>query len=276
MEGLTCLGLRLHVPFWCSFRDPLTSNLHRTFPVPPPTTLYGLCAAALGLAQDDVSRRHEMRFALAVENNGELVETYSTWKKAAEAPKGEAEKQARQAMRLRGLLTPDEAMWISTPLIRQKLIQPVFVVGILCTPTVSKELQAALQNPFHPLYLGESDDAIDIDTLGEDVPQVSDEAATGAVEGVHAGGTLANLPRQFRQTGNKWSLERWLVTVPRAEMPIDANVERWACHGQVWSFEPPIEPPAQATSGAAATRARNTPPTNENTSSEGQMSLGLV
>ncbi len=275
MDGLTCLGLRLHVPFWCSFRDPLTSNLHRTFPVPPPTTLYGLCAAALGLAQDDVSRRHEMRFALAVEDGGELVETYSTWKKAAEAPKGEAEKQAREAMRGRGLLTPDEAMWISTPLIRQKLIQPRFVIGILCAPLVSSELQAALSRPFHPLYLGESDDGVDIEILGEETPQPSKDAATGAVEGVQAGGMLANLPRQFRQAGSKWSLERWLVTVPRAGQPITAGDDSWACHGQVWSFEPPIEPPAPATDKAPKPRPRTPKPEPDAAPSEGQISLGL-
>jgi CRISPR-associated Cas5-like protein len=275
MDNLTCLGLRLHVPFWCSFRDPLTSNLHRTFPVPPPTTLYGLCAAALGLEQDDVSRRHEMRFAIAIEVEGELVETYSTWKKAAEASKGEAEKQARASTRTRGLLTPDEAMWISTPIIRQKLIQPRFIVGILCAPAISQELQSALRHPFHPLCLGESDDAVDIEILGEETPQPSQAMASGAVEGVQAGGALANLPRQFRQTGNKWSLERWLVTVPRAGSPVSAASERWACHSQVWSFEPPIEPPESVTTKASKTRSRIPKAELNVATDESQISLDL-
>ena len=243
MEQDVCLGLRIHVPFWCSFRDPLSSNVHRTFPLPPLTTLYGLCAAALGLAQDDVSRRAQMRFAVAVTREGEMVETYSTWKKAGEAPKGEAQKIAFAAMKARGLLAPDEAQWISTPLIRQKLIQPIYTFGVWCSRAVSAELQAAFKSPAHPLYLGESDDGIDVEILGEETPQLTQEPANGAVAGVQGGGVLANLPRQFTLQNRKWELERWLVTVPRPNEPIEASGELWTCFGQVWSFEPEIIAP---------------------------------
>lgn len=244
MEQDICLGLRIHVPFWCSFRDPLSSNVHRTFPLPPLTTLYGLCAAALGLAQDDVSRRAQMRFAVAVTREGEMVETYSTWKKAGEAAKDAKQKVAFDSIRSRGLLAPDEAQWISTPLIRQKLIQPIYTFGVWCSRAVSAELQAAFKSPAHPLYLGESDDGIDVEILGEETPQRTQQPANGAVAGVQGGGVLANLPRQFTFQNRKWELERWLVTVPRPDEPIAAKGELWTCFGQVWSFEPEfIAPP---------------------------------
>ncbi len=245
MEHDVCLGLRIHVPFWCSFRDPLTSNVHRTFPLPPPTTLYGLCAAALGMAQDDVSRRAQVRFAIAVTRAGELVETYSTWKKASEdtLSKTPASKKAEKVaaldrIRARGELPPDDALWTSTPIIRQKLIQPIYTVGVLCSPEVSRDLQAAFKTPAWPLYLGESDDGIDMEVLGEETPQSTQELASGAVSGVQGGGILASLPRQFSIQNKKWELERWLVTVPRVDNPIQANCELWKCFGQVWSFEP--------------------------------------
>lgn len=235
-----CLGLRLHVPFWCSFRDPLTSNLHRTFPVPPPSTLYGLLAAALGLPQDDQSRRNDLRFAVAIEQAGELVETYSKWMKASEGAKDANQKQAYEAMRERGLLTPEEAVWVSTPLVRQKLIQPVFAVGVLCRAEVAEELTAALRRPAFPLYLGESDDGIDIEILGAETPQFSTASATGAVSGVRAGGMLASLPCRFLAAKRGWDMTRWLVTVPLPGKPIAADTTGLvACHGQVWCFEPP-------------------------------------
>jgi len=244
MNDDVCLGLRLHVPFWCSFRDPLTSNLHRTFPVPPPSTLYGLIAAALGLPQDDQARRGALRFAVAVEQAGELVETYSKWMKAAEGAKDAAGMEARNAMRARGLLTPDESIWISTPLIRQKLIQPVFAVGILCRQEVADEVAAAVRRPAFPLYLGESDDVVDVEVLGQKTPQPSAAAATGAVSGVHAGGTLASLPCRFTAaTRGRWELTRWLVTVPRPGMPLTTtSSELVTCHGHTWCFEPPAMP----------------------------------
>ena len=155
-----CLGLRLRVPFWCSFRDPISSNVHRTFPIPPPSTLYGLVAAALGLSQDDYSRRDEMRFATAIEKEGEQVESFSKWMKIAEPAKDATQKEAREAMRVRGLLTADEATWVSTTLTRQKLIQPVWIVGVLCSSEVANEISRAFHNPHWPLYLGESDDSV--------------------------------------------------------------------------------------------------------------------
>ena len=262
MENSVCLGLRIHVPFWCSFRDPLTSNVHRTFPVPPPTTLYGLCAAALGMAQDDISRRHQMRFAVAVEREGELVETYSTWKKAGEAPKGESQKIAFAAIKARGNLAPDEAQWISTPIIRQKLIRPVFTIGVWTSKTVSDELQSAFKSPAWPLYLGESDDGIDVEILGEEIPQSSKAPATGAVEGVQGGGILASLPRQFKITNKKWELERWLVTVPKVGQPITTDLELWTCHGHVWSFEPEFPAPLTLAPAFPTRRGKSAPDEN--------------
>lgn len=248
MSDEVCLGLRLHVPFWCSFRDPVSSNVHRTFPVPPPSTLYGLLAAALGLPQDDYSRRNEVRFAVAIENAGELVETYSKWMKAAEDPlaKAKADQKAEveaalEARRARGELTPDLAIWTSTTLIRQKLIQPIWVVGVLCSQIMADEIVAALRAPHWPLYLGESDDPVDLEVLGMAAPQPTRAAATGTLGGIHAGGLLASLPTRFSQAARgKWELARWLVTVPQPGQPIAAaSDDLVACHGHVWQFEPP-------------------------------------
>ncbi len=235
-----CLGLRLTAPFWCSFRDPSSSNVHRTFPVPPPTTLYGMIAAALGLRQDDYSRRDEMRFTVAIESAGEAVETYSKWMKAAEGPKGEEDKKAREAMRQRGLLTPDESLWISTPLIRQKLMQPVYLVGVLCLPKVAEEIAEALRRPFFPLSLGENDDPVDIEVLGCQEPFPASGPATGVVSGVQEGGVLVNLPVRFhRGERGRWTLERWLATVPKPGFPVSVSQPNLvSCHGQVWEFEP--------------------------------------
>jgi CRISPR-associated Cas5-like protein len=238
------MGLRLHAPFWCGFRDPLSSNVHRTFPVPPPSTLYGLIAAALGLWQDDYSRRDQMRFAVAIESAGEQVESYSKWMKIAEPAKDQAQKDARAAMRSRGLLTPDESVWISTTLVRQKLIQPTWVVGVRGAREVLEEIQSAIARPHWPLYLGESDDVVDIEFLGIEVAQNSTSPATGTVAGVHAGGTLANLPTRFvPQPRNKWELTRWLVTIPMPNNPIETQSDNLvASHGHVWQFEPEANP----------------------------------
>ncbi len=240
MGDEVCLGLRLIPPFWCSFRDPASSNVHRTFPVPPPATLYGLVGAALGLRQHDYSRRNDMRFAAAVESPGETVETYSKWMKISEGAKDAKQIAAWQAMRERGLLAPDDCYWLSTTLIRQKLIRPVFVVGILCHEQVAEEILRAVANPLFPLCLGESDDPVDVEVLGMEVPVTAQGHATGMVDGVHAGGVLASMPTRFTEgRRGKWQVARWLVTVPDATTGTAIYAPGMVtCHRQTWHFEP--------------------------------------
>ncbi len=239
-----CLGLRLVPPFWCSFRDPASSNVHRTFPVPPPATLFGLVGAALGLRQHDYARRNEMRFTAAIQSPGEQVESYSKWMKIAEGAKDKKQTAAWQAMRNRGLLAPDGCQWLSTTLIRQKIIQPVFIVGILCSETVAVELADAFARPFFPLCLGESDDPVDVEVLGIEVPIPADGPATGLVDGVWAGGVLVNMPTRFRLERRKsWQVERWLVTVPDVAGGGGVHAPgMFSCHGQTWHFEPKPAP----------------------------------
>jgi CRISPR-associated Cas5-like protein len=240
MGDEVCLGLRLVLPFWCSFRDPASSNVHRTFPVPPPATLYGLVGAALGLGQHDYSRRDDMRFAVAIESHGETVESYSKWMKIAEGAKDAKQTAAWQAMRERGLLAPDECQWLSTTLIRQKIIQPTFVVGVLCSEAVAVEIRNAFTRPFFPLCLGESDYPVDVEVLGTEAPAPAQGHATGLVDGVCAGGVLVSVPTRFTQgRRGKWQVERWLVTVPDATAGTLINAPNLvSCHGQTWHFEP--------------------------------------
>ncbi|MBE3551079.1 MAG: CRISPR-associated protein Cas5 [Brockia lithotrophica] len=49
------LRLTLRAPL-ASFRRPLDINYQRTFPLPPPTTVFGLIGAALGLSEHDLWR----------------------------------------------------------------------------------------------------------------------------------------------------------------------------------------------------------------------------
>lgn len=239
------LGLRLRVPFWCGFRDPFSSNVHRTLPVPPPTTLYGLAAAALGLPPEEdysyCSLRKKMRFAVAIEKPGELIQTYSKWMKATESPKGNDQRLAREDLRRQGILTEDESLWTSTPLVRQKWMKPVYVVGILCSIELAERLETAFKDPYFPLCLGESDDFVDIEILEIEKPQqIKESPATGIIGGVHPGGVIASLPWQFSMDKrSKWHLKRWLVTVPNKDKPIPvSSPDLMRSHGQTWTYEP--------------------------------------
>ena len=213
MESI--LRVLLEVPFWCSFRDPTGINAHTTFRLPPLTTVYGLVANALDLPQDDYSLRPHLRFAVAVERPGELVESYS------------------KIMKVREAKTPEEAakpgnIYISTSVIKQKLIGPAFWIYILANGVELQSLRKALFEPARPLYLGESDDVVDLMEIEivNSVSVMTDrfDCAIPGVKEPQEGETPAsiiNLPVHFTRRGKSdWGLHRRLYTYQADGKPL--------------------------------------------------------
>jgi hypothetical protein len=120
-------------------------------------------------------------------------------------------------------------------------VDPAYLdIGVLCSHEHAEQVLAAVARPAFPLYLGESDDGIDLESLGIEAPQLTSGEATGVISGVHAGGILANLPRLFKPSARlgTGAVACNSATV-RAPIPTDAPLH--ACHGHKWEFEPPIE-----------------------------------
>lgn len=143
MEAI--LAATLEVPFWCSFRVPYTINVHFTYPVPPITTLYGLAACAAGYPADYLEPLRYLRFGIGILRAGRLVETYSKiikWDR----------RDLRNQMR--------------TLVMKQKIIQPSYKLYVGGPEAMLARLAAALKQPFFPLFLGESDDLVEVRDVG--------------------------------------------------------------------------------------------------------------
>jgi len=136
------VSARLTVPFWCSFRMPYTINVNFSYPVPPPITLFGLIGCALGLPADSFDLLSGMDIAVGLEEDGEIIETYSRIIK-------------------RDPRTPDRR----TLLIRQKLLQPVYRLYLLAEEELAERVAKRLTDPVFPLALGESDDLLEVDQV---------------------------------------------------------------------------------------------------------------
>lgn len=137
MKSLVTAYLR--VPFWCSFRMPYTINVNFSYPVPPPTTLYGLIGCAMGLPADYYNLQPELQLNVGLVASGDIVETYSRIIK----------RDSRNADR-------------RTLLIRQKLLQPEYRMYLLAEDMLAQRIAQALTCPVYPLALGESDDIVEI------------------------------------------------------------------------------------------------------------------
>ncbi len=140
MEAL--LSAKIEVPYWCSFKVPFAVNVQFTYPVPPITTVKGLIAAALGYPADYLTPLEDLSFGVGIEQKGELVETYS-----------KIIKWDRRDLQMRTLV------------MRQKIIAPQYAVYVKGDRQFIKEIAAALNNPAFPLFLGESDDFIEINDV---------------------------------------------------------------------------------------------------------------
>lgn len=180
------LSCRLDVPYWCSFRVPYTINVHFTYPVPPLTTLKGLVAAALGYPADHLDPLKDLSFGVAVEDHGNLLETYSRiikWDR----------RKPEQGMR--------------TLVMKQKLHRPTYRVYVGGEWERMKEIGVALENPTFPLFLGESDDIVEVSEI--ELHRASEELVAvlnccvpvdcGRVEG--SGIIVVHMPVNFTSSG---------------------------------------------------------------------------
>ena len=193
MEKILTFGVLC--PFWASFRQPQTVNVHVTYPFPPPSTLYGMLNAARGKPQDWNADRGNWQISLIIESKGKYLETFS-----------KIFKPAREG----------DALFDRTILMRQKLIKVHYTIYLKTEEQLLIEAQKALRAPHWPLYLGESDDVVDIinprivECQPAEVKQIH-SIIPGFVEGCQ----LVNMPTRYTEVSREqWQMERQIYSIP--------------------------------------------------------------
>lgn len=207
MEKILTFGVIC--PFWASFKQPQAVNVHVTYPIPPPPTLYGMLNAARGKPQDWNADRDNWQISLIVESKGKFLETFS-----------KIFKPAREG----------EALFDRTILMRQKLVKVHYTIYLKADEQSLIEAQRALCAPHWPLYLGESDDVVDVIT-----PRIVESQPTH-VQQVHSiipgfveGCQLVNMPNHYTEASRKQFQGRVSNTKSR---------EQWQMHRQIYSIPP--------------------------------------
>jgi len=213
MEQILTFGLVC--PFWASFRNPSTVNVHVTYPFPPPTTLYGLLNAARGWPQDWCPDRNDWQISLVVESRGTMMETFSKVMKAYEDKRSRQEREEKE--------NTTKGFFDRTTLVRQKLMGVRYFVYLRASQDLLAEAQQALRNPRWPLYLGESDDVVDI--ASPHIVNVSPKPVQrihSIVSGIVEGCQLFKVPIRFNELrkGN-WSADYQIYSLP----PVGEGIE---------------------------------------------------
>ena len=204
MEKILTFGLVC--PFWASFRNPSTVNVHVTYPFPPPTTLYGLLNAARGMPQDWQKDRDEWQISLVIESSGESIQTFSKILKIYEEKRPKAEAAQDKY---------GKAVFDRTTVMRQKMIGVHYIAYLKASEDELIKAQQALVSPHWPLYLGESDDLVDVLS-----PRII-EAEPISANHIHSilpdlaeGCQLVKVPDRFIKQGKNWHVEHQLYSIP--------------------------------------------------------------
>lgn len=218
MEKILTFGLIC--PFWTSFRNPSTVNVHVTYPFPPPTTLYGMLNAARGMPQDWHDDRDEWQISLIVESSGKLIETFSKILKLYEEKRLKAEVAKDRY---------GKPVFDRTTVVRQKMIGVHYTVYLKSVEAQLIQAKQALLSPQWPLYLGESDDLVDV--LSPRIVEVEPVLVPrihSILPGLTEGCRLIKVPHRFIQQGKSWYAEQQLYSIPPEEEGIELSEPKLA------------------------------------------------
>jgi len=206
MEEHSMYGLiaDLEMPYVACFRQPRSTSVLLTYPIPPFTTLVGLVANALG-----VHRAEYFEAIFWLQSNLLLNERPLH---ALERPSREMAKLLKMVGEPREELPPTS--FPSSPMYKYLLVRPAYRMYLAAEDReIIADIAKALQDPARPLYLGQSDDMVDVSVRWVDKLQVREtEEAYGLVPGIHGGCQLLRLPLAFRS-------ERSLQYTPVLSLP---------------------------------------------------------
>lgn len=210
---------QLDALYFASFRRPVSTSLVLSYITPPYTTLRGLIANALGMKRDDYSIQDWIKIGISPPEN---------WSRSREIAK---------MLKLKGTGNLYNRGFPSSPIFREFLITPTYRIYLAGEKDKIDCIYSALQQPQRPLYLGSSDDLIDIEvSKPTEINEVKTKQVTGIIGGIHEQCRVENLPYKFIQINNDFSIEYKTVSIPPTSTKIlKEETECWAFDsGNVW------------------------------------------
>lgn len=186
MKGIS---LSLEVPYFACFRKPLSTSSLLTFPIPPPSTVFGMVLNALGVNRESYFEGiMELQSVLQI-NICPIVPLERPTRELAKMLKlvGDRGVEGRPGL------------FPSSPIFKELLVRPLYEVFLASEEErLMQEVADALRSPERPLYLGQSDDMVVVEVLWEgEVRPGQVQELWGLVRGVHEGCEVLRLPFGF-------------------------------------------------------------------------------
>lgn len=200
MKGII---IKCEVLYFATFRKPSSTSLILTYLIPPFTTVRGIIANALGLQQHDYSLQDEIKVGIRLIHPGYKNVEMAKILKLKESP------------------MPRLKIYPSSPMFKEYLVKPEYEFYIGGEENKMKEIYSALDNLKRPLYLGQSDDLVDIEISDLiDIEEKETNEINSVVDGIHTGCTIEKLPFVFKTDGNKYTVEYKVVSIPKEKITL--------------------------------------------------------
>lgn len=193
MNGELGISFVLDVPYFACFRKPASTNLLQTYKLVPFTTVRGLIANALGYTRENLSLQDELKLGIQpIKIDRPTTEMCKILKL-----KGKNEFKS----------VNDRTMLLdfpSSPMFKDFLIRPRYQIYATSEEKeLVTEIADALQSPKRPLYLGQSDDMVVIDSIQTyELRTGKNDTFWSLIEGIHPECSLIKLPYKFESGRN--------------------------------------------------------------------------
>jgi len=203
MKGL---AFQIEGIYFACFRKVSSTSVVLSYSVPPFTTLRGLLANCLGLPRFPNYKVQlilkDIKIGMQPLNLNEINKNKTT-----------------EICKLLKLIEREAAarpkIWAfpSAPLFKELLINPRYEIYLVGDINLLEKIYEKLQNPERPLYLGQSDDMIDIIKLKiMEIEKTKSNKIWSIIRGIHEGCEIIKLPYKFSDDGK--NLEEITISVP--------------------------------------------------------------
>jgi CRISPR-associated protein Cas5h len=192
------IKFRLEGLYFTTFRKPTSTSLIMSYSIPPYTTIRGLISNALGLRRDDLIIQDWMKIG---------IKPLNFLNRSREIAK---------LLKLKGTGEIHQKVFPSAPMFREFLISPSYEIYICGEEDKIEQIHNALLQPTRPLYIGASDDLVDIEpSIPVKIQEVNTKEVSGVVEGIHENCFVEKIPYKFIRSGKDFSLQYKTVSIPQ-------------------------------------------------------------